>query len=97
MKKKSLTDAKLQDIKNEVKAIIKKTKKKVVVTEQRESVSEDEEIFVEFDSEGEAVLLKEYKELVESFLCDTQKTDDIHNEDQNKINKNDKFIALNNL
>ena len=97
MKKKSLTDAKLQDIKNEVKAIIKKTKKKVVVTEQRESVSEDEEIFVEFDSEGEAVLLKEYKELVESFLCDTQKTDDIHSEDQNKINKNDKFIALNNL
>ena len=74
MKEKSLTDAKLQEIKNEVKTIIKKTKKKVVVTEQRESESEDEEIFIELDSEGEAVLLKECKEPVESFLCDTQKT-----------------------
>ena len=93
MKEKSLTDAKLQEIKNEVKTIIKKTKKKVVVTEQRESESEDEEIFIELDSEGEAVLLKECKEPVESFLCDTQKKNDIHNEDQNNINKNDKFIA----
>ena len=73
MKEKSLTDAKLQEIKNEVKTIIKKTKKKVVVTEQRESESEDEEIFIELDSKGKAVLLKECKEPVESFLCDTQK------------------------
>ena len=36
MKKKRLTDAEFQEIKSEVKTIIKKIKEKIVVTEQRE-------------------------------------------------------------
>ena len=40
MKKKRLTDAELQEIKN--KTIIKKIKEKVVVTVQSESESEDQ-------------------------------------------------------
>ena len=95
MKKKRLTDAELQEIKNEVKTVIKKIKENVVVTEQPESESEDKEIFVGFDSEGELVMLKECKVVVEDLLCDTQERNDIHNEDQNIINKDDEFIAKN--
>ena len=95
MKKKRLTDAELQKIKNEVKTVIKKIKENVVVTEQAESESEDKEIFVGFDSEREPVMLKECKVVVEDLLCDTQERNDIHNEDQNNINKDDEFIAKN--
>ena len=31
--------------------------------------------------------------MVEDLLCDTQERNDIHNEDQNNINKDDEFIA----
>ena len=51
MKKKRLPGAELQEM--EVKTIVKKIEEQVVVTEQPESESEDEEIFVGFDSEGE--------------------------------------------
>ena len=40
-KKKRLTDVELQEIKNEVRTIIKKIKEKVAVIEQPESESED--------------------------------------------------------
>ena len=58
MKKKRLTDAELQEIKNEVKTIIKKINEKVVVTEEPESESEDDKFFVGFDIEGESVMLR---------------------------------------
>ena len=83
VRKKRLTDAEFPEIKSEVKAIIKKIKEKVVVTEQPEIESEDKEIFVGFWSEGERVILKECKVLLEDLLCDTKETNDIHNEDQN--------------
>ena len=51
MKKKRPTDAELQEIKNKVKTIIKKINKEVAATEQTESESEDEELFLVFDSE----------------------------------------------
>ena len=92
MKKKRLTDTKLQEIKNEVKTIIKKIKEKVVVTEQPESESADKEVPVGFDIEREPVMLKECK-VVEDLLCDTQERNDFHNEDQNNINADDEFIA----
>ena len=40
-------------------------------------------------------MLKECKVVVEDLICDTQERNDIHNEDQNNINKDDKFIAKN--
>ena len=40
-------------------------------------------------------MLKECKVIVEDLLCDTQERRDIHNEDQNNINKDDEFIAKN--
>ena len=40
-------------------------------------------------------MLKEYKVVVEDLLCDTQERSDIHNEDQNNVNKDDEFIAKN--
>ena len=73
MKKKRLTDAELQGINNEVKIIIKKMKEKVVVTEQPESESKDKEIVVGLESEGEPVMLKECKLVVEDLLCDLNK------------------------
>ena len=33
--------------------------------------------------------------IVEDLLCDTQERNDIHNENQNSINKDDEFIAKN--
>ena len=89
MKKKRLTDAELHKTKNEVKTIIKKIKERVVATEQPESESEDKEIFLGCDSEGEPVILIECKVVVEDLLCDTQERNDIHNEDQSSINKGD--------
>ena len=89
MKKKRLTDAELHKTKNEVKTIIKKIKERVVATEQPESESEDKEIFLGCDSEGEPVILIECKVVVEDLLCDTQERNDIHIEDQNSINKGD--------
>ena len=73
MKKKRLTDAELQGINNEVKIIIKKMKEKVVVTEQPESELKDKEIVVGLESEGEPVMLKEWKLVVEHLLCDLNK------------------------
>ena len=93
MKEKRLTDANFQKIKKEAKTVIKKIKEKVVVTEQPESESEDEEIVVGFDIEKEPVMLKECKVVVENLLCDKQERNNIDNEDQNNINKVDKFIA----
>ena len=55
MKKKRLTDTELQEIKKEIKTIIKKIKEKVAVTEQPENESEDEKFLVCFDREGEPV------------------------------------------
>ena len=89
MKKKRLTDAELHKTKNEVKTIIKKIKERVVATEQPESESEDKEIFLGCDSEGEPVILIECKVVVEDLLCDTQERNDIHNGDQSSINKGD--------
>ena len=89
MKKKRLTDAELHKTKNEVKTIIKKIKEKVVAIEQPESESEDKEVFLGCDSEGEPVILIECKVVVEDLLCDTQERNDIHIEDQNSINKGD--------
>ena len=40
-------------------------------------------------------MLKECKVVVEGLLCDTQEGNDIHNEDQININKDDEFIAKN--
>ena len=40
-------------------------------------------------------MLKECKVVVEDLLCDTQEGNDIHNEDQNNINKDDEFIGKN--
>ena len=54
-----------------------------------------EKILGGFDSEGEPVMLKKCKVVVEELLCDTQEKNDIHNEDQNNINKDDEFIAKN--
>ena len=70
MKKKRQTDCEHQEIKNEVKTIIKKIEEKDVNTEQSEIESEDEEIFVGFDSEGKPVMLKECSVVVEDLLCD---------------------------
>ena len=42
---------------------------------------------------GERIMLKEYKVVAEDLLCDTQERNDIQNEDQNNVNKNDGFIA----
>ena len=95
MKKKRLKDAKHQEIKNEFKTVIKKIKEKFAVTEQPESESEDEDIFIGFDGERKSVMLKECKVVVQDLLCDTQERNDIHNEDQNNKTKDDKFIAKN--
>ena len=95
MKKKKLTDAEFQEIKSEVKTIIKKIKEKIVVTEQLERELQDEKIFVGFDSEGKPVMFTEFKVVVEDLLCDTQERNDIHNEDQKNINKDDEFIVKN--
>ena len=38
-------------------------------------------------------MLKECKVVVENLLCDKQERNNIDNEDQNNINKVDKFIA----
>ena len=40
-------------------------------------------------------MLRECKLVVEDLLCDTQERNDIHNEDQNNIKKEDEFIAKN--
>ena len=40
-------------------------------------------------------MLKECKVVVENLLCDKQERNNIDNEDQNNINKVDKFIAWN--
>ena len=40
-------------------------------------------------------MLNECKVIVEDLLCDTQERSNIHNEDQNNITKDDKFIAKN--
>ena len=95
MKKKRLTDAEFQEIKSEVKTIIKKIKEKIVVTEQLERELQDEKIFVGFDSEGKPVMFTVFKVVVEDLLCDTQERNDIHNEDQKNINKDDEFIVKN--
>ena len=95
MKKKRLTDAEFQEIKSEVKTIIKKIKEKIVVTEQLERELQDEKMFVGFDSEGKPVMFTEFKVVVEDLLCDTQERNDIHNEDQKNINKDDEFIVKN--
>ena len=58
MKKKGLTDAELQEIKNKVQTIIKKINEKVVVTGEPESEWEDDKFFVGFDIEGESVMLR---------------------------------------
>ena len=50
---------------------------------------------VGFDIEKEPVMLKECKVVVENLLCDKQERNNIDNEDQNNINKVDKFIAWN--
>ena len=89
MKKKRLTDAELHKTKNKVKTVIKKIKEKIVAIEQPESESEDKEIFLGCDSEGEPVILIECKVVVEDLLCDTQERNDIHNGDQSSINKGD--------
>ena len=89
MKKKRLTDAELHKTKNKVKTVIKKIKEKIVAIEQPESESEDKEIFLGCDSEGEPVILIECKVVVEDLLCDTQERNDIHNDDQSSINKGD--------
>ena len=95
MKKERLTDVELQEIKNEVKTRIKKIKENVIITEQPESESENEEIFVGFGSEGEPAMLKQCKVVVEDLFFDTQERNEIHSEDQNNINKDDEFIAKN--
>ena len=40
-------------------------------------------------------MLRECKLVVEDLLCDTQERNDIHNEDQNNIKKEDEFVAKN--
>ena len=40
-------------------------------------------------------MFTEFKVVVEDLLCDTQERNDIHNEDQKNINKDDEFIAKN--
>ena len=70
-------------------------KEKKIVTEQSESQSEAEEILQALTVKGEPIMLKEYKVVVEDLLCDTQERNDIQNEDQNNVNKNDGFIAKN--
>ena len=40
-------------------------------------------------------MLRECKLVVEDLLCDTQERNDIRNEDQNNIKKEDEFIAKN--
>ena len=70
-------------------------KEKKIVTEQPESQSEAEEILQALTVKGEPIMLKEYKVVVEDLLCDTQERNDIQNEDQNNVNKNDGFIAKN--
>lgn len=47
-------------------------KEKVVITEQPEKQSENEEVFEGFDSEGKPVMLKECKVVVEDLFCDAQ-------------------------
>ena len=93
MRKKRLTVAEFQEIKNEVKTIIQEIKENIVVTEQPERESEDEETCL--GSEGEPAMLKECKVLIEHSICDAQERNDIRNEDQNNVNKDDEFIAQN--
>ena len=93
MRKKRLTVAEFQEIKNEVKTIIQEIKENIVVTEQPERESEDEETCL--GSEGEPAMLKECKVLIEHLICDAQERNDIRNEDQNNVNKDDEFIAQN--
>ena len=81
MKKKRLKDGEFQEVNNEAKTIIKKIKEKVIVTEQPESESEDEETCVGFESEGEPVMLKECKVVIEDLLRDTQERNDIQNKE----------------
>ena len=95
MRKKRLTVAEFQEIKNEVKAIIQEIKENIVVIEQPERESEDEETCLGFDSEGGPAMLKECKVLTEHLICDAQERNDIRNEDQNNVNKDDEFIAQN--
>ena len=52
-------------------------------------------MFVGFDHEGEPVMAKECRVVVEDSIFHTQKRNDIHNEQQNNINKNDEFIVKN--
>ena len=52
-------------------------------------------MFVGFDHEGEPVMVKECRVVVEDSIFHTQKRNDIHNEQQNNINKNDEFIVKN--
>ena len=57
MKKKRLTEAELQEIKNEVKTIIKKIKKNLYYWATWKWIR-NEEIFLGFDTEREPVMLK---------------------------------------
>ena len=52
-------------------------------------------MFVGFDHEGEPVMVKDCRVVVEDSIFHTQKRNDIHNEQQNNINKNDEFIVKN--
>ena len=52
-------------------------------------------MFVGFDHEGEPVTVKDCRVVVEDSIFHTQKRNDIHNEQQNNINKNDEFIVKN--
>ena len=49
--------------------------------------------FESFDIDGDPVMLKECNVVVEDLLSDTQERSNIHNEDQNNINKDNEFIA----
>ena len=49
-------------------------------------------MFVGFDHEGEPVMVKDCRVVVEDSIFHTH---DIHNEQQNNINKDDEFIVKN--
>ena len=91
MKKK---DKQMLNIRNKakVKTIIKKTKKRVAVTEQLESESKGKNTFISFSRERKPVISEDSKVVVEDLFHDTQERNDIHNGDQNNINKDDEFF-----
>ena len=86
LKKKRISDAEIYEIKEEVKTIIKKIKNDLRIRDgqtkvKKDKESDDEEIFLGFDDDGEAVMLKQCHVVVKDI-----------NQEENKVCENGTLI-----